>query len=94
MAIAIHFTPTMTLPRTLLQSRLILPTAARQFSTSTPRLYRRQPGDPTGPNEPPTHISAPKTKSPLKVWPILAIFALGTFLFKKIVDQRTASTRL
>ncbi|KAL1611150.1 bifunctional uridylate/adenylate kinase [Nothophoma quercina] len=69
-------------------ARLSLPTAARQFSTSTPRLYRRQPGDPTGPNEPPTHISAPKSKSPLKVWPIIAIFGIGTFLFKKIVDQR------
>ncbi|KAF1929703.1 adenylate kinase isoenzyme 1 [Didymella exigua CBS 183.55] len=69
-------------------ARLALPTAARRFSTSTPRFYRRQPGDPTGPNEPPTHISAPQSKSPLKVWPILAIFGIGTFLFKKIVDQR------
>lgn len=69
-------------------ARLALPTAARQFSISTPRLYRRQPGDPTGPNEPPTHISAPKSKSPLKVWPILAIFAIGGLLFKKIVDDR------
>ncbi|KZM23088.1 UMP/CMP kinase [Ascochyta rabiei] len=86
-------TPTPTMPATLTTlkirtARLALPTAARQFSTSSPRFYRRQPGDPTGPNEPPTHISAPKSKSPLKVWPILAIFALGGFLFKKIVDER------
>lgn len=69
-------------------ARLALPLSARQISTSTPRFYRRQPGDPTGPDEPPTHISAPKSKSPLKVWPILAIFAIGGFLFKQIVDQR------
>lgn len=84
-------TPTMSATLTTLKirtARLALPTAARQFSTSSPRFYRRQPGDPTGPNEPPTHISAPKSKSPLKVWPILAIFGIGTFLFKKIVDQR------
>src|SRR4051812_14105525 len=64
--------------------------AHRSFTTSRRFLYRRQPGDPTGPNEPPSHISAaaPRSKSPLKVWPILAIFALGSFLFKKIVDQR------
>ncbi|KAJ8106907.1 hypothetical protein OPT61_g9229 [Boeremia exigua] len=69
-------------------ARITLSSAARQFSTTTPRFYRRQPGDPTGPNEPPTHISAPKSKSPLKVWPIIAIFGIGTFLFKKIVDER------
>lgn len=62
----------------------------RSFTTSCQLPYRRQPGDPTGPNQPPTHIStpAPRSKSPLKVWPILGIFALGSFLFKKIVDQR------
>ncbi|KAI1556116.1 adenylate kinase isoenzyme 1 [Pyrenophora tritici-repentis] len=61
----------------------------RTFSSSSAQASRlRQPGEPTGPNEPPTHISAPRSKSPLKVWPIVAIFALGTFLFKQIVDQR------
>ncbi|KAF1830025.1 adenylate kinase isoenzyme 1 [Decorospora gaudefroyi] len=61
----------------------------RTFTSTTASASRpRQPGEPTGPNEPPTHISAPPSKSPLKVWPILAIFATGTFLFKKIVDQR------
>jgi UMP-CMP kinase len=64
--------------------------APRSFSASHRPLYRRQPGDPTGPNEPPSHLStpAPRSKSPLKVWPILGIFALGSFLFKQIVDQR------
>jgi hypothetical protein len=61
----------------------------RSFTTSRPLASRlRQPGEPTGPNEPPSHISAPPSKSPLKVWPIVGIFALGSFLFKKIVDQR------
>ncbi|OAL06906.1 hypothetical protein IQ06DRAFT_341695 [Phaeosphaeriaceae sp. SRC1lsM3a] len=36
----------------------------------------------------PSHISTPPSSSPLKVWPILGIFALGSFLFEKIVDQR------
>jgi hypothetical protein len=71
--------------RSPIQTQLLL----RSFTTSTAALSRlRQPGEPTGPNEPPSHISAPKSKSPLKVWPILGIFALGGFLFKKIVDQR------
>lgn len=62
---------------------------SRNFTTSRPHASRlRQPGEPTGPNEPPSHISAPPSKSPLKVWPIVGIFALGSFLFKKIVDQR------
>ncbi|EFQ90693.1 hypothetical protein CFE70_008328 [Pyrenophora teres f. teres 0-1] len=61
----------------------------RTFTSSSSQGSRlRQPGEPTGPNEPPTHISAPRSKSPLKVWPIVGIFALGTFLFKQIVDQR------
>ncbi|KAF1920205.1 adenylate kinase-domain-containing protein [Ampelomyces quisqualis] len=61
----------------------------RTFTTSRPHASRlRQPGEPTGPNEPPSHISTPPSKSPLKVWPIVGIFALGSFLFKKIVDQR------
>ncbi|KAF2033745.1 UMP-CMP kinase [Setomelanomma holmii] len=63
--------------------------AVRCFTTSPPNASRlRQPGEPTGPNEPPSHISAPRSKSPLKVWPIVAIFVLGSFLFKKIVDQQ------
>ena len=76
-------------------SRLRLPLrphqtlVTRTFTSSKPRTSRlRQPGEPTGPNEPPAHISAPRSKSPLKVWPILAIFATGGFLFKKIVDDR------
>ncbi|KAF2832553.1 hypothetical protein CC86DRAFT_377703 [Ophiobolus disseminans] len=73
--------------RTLLKSQVPSP---RHFTASHQSLYRRQPGDPTGPNAPPSHISAPapRSKSPLKVWPIVGIFALGSFLFKKIVDQR------
>jgi len=65
------------------------PCSTRSFTAShhlTSRL--RQPGEPTGPNEPPIHITAPKSKSPLKVWPIVFIFLLGGFLFKKIVDER------
>ncbi|KAH7069446.1 adenylate kinase-domain-containing protein [Paraphoma chrysanthemicola] len=78
--------------RHLLRPQFPSPTralAARSFTTSRPHASRlRQPGEPTGPNEPPSHISAPQSKSPLKVWPILAIFALGSFLFKKLVDQQ------
>jgi hypothetical protein len=63
--------------------------APRQFTTSLAQHSRlRQPGEPTGPNEPPTHTTAPRSKSPLKVWPILFILGGGTFLFKQIVDQR------
>ncbi|KAF2797798.1 hypothetical protein K505DRAFT_358095 [Melanomma pulvis-pyrius CBS 109.77] len=73
-------------PRAALQLQLQLP---RQFSTSAPLASRlRQPGEPTGPNEPPTHTTSPPSKSPLKVWPILFIFATGTYLFTKIVEQR------
>ncbi|KAL5117217.1 bifunctional uridylate/adenylate kinase [Pleosporales sp. CAS-2024a] len=76
---------TTTAARTLTQSRRL----SRSFTTSRPSASRlRHPGEPTGPNEPRTHIAAPPSKSPLKVWPILAIFALGSFLFKQIVDQR------
>lgn len=61
----------------------------RQFSTSRNFASRlRQPGEPTGPNEPPPHTSAPRSKSPLKVWPFVLIFAAGSFMFKQIVDQR------
>ncbi|EOA80700.1 uncharacterized protein SETTUDRAFT_100202 [Exserohilum turcica Et28A] len=74
-------------PRLLFRQPPVL--ATRAFGASRPHASRlRQPGEPTGPNEPPSHISAPQSKSPLKVWPIIAIFATGTFLFKKIVDQR------
>lgn len=70
----------------------LLRASPRFFTTSTAALSRlRQPGEPTGPNEPPSHITTPKSKSPLKVWPILGIFALGGFLFKKIVDQRAGT---
>lgn len=63
--------------------------ALRQFSTSRPLTSRlRQPGEPTGPNEPAPHTTSSASKSPLKVWPIVFIFAAGSFLFKKIVDQR------
>ncbi|KAJ5064796.1 adenylate kinase-domain-containing protein [Bipolaris maydis] len=74
-------------PRILFRQPQFL--ASRALSTSRPHASRlRQPGEPTGPNEPPAHISAPSSKSPLKVWPIVAIFVTGTFLFKKIVDDR------
>ena len=63
--------------------------SARQFTTSRSLSSRlRQPDEPTGPNEPPPHTTSPPSKSPLKVWPFVLIFATGTFLFKKIVDQR------
>ncbi|KAF1950707.1 hypothetical protein CC80DRAFT_388376, partial [Byssothecium circinans] len=61
----------------------------RQLTTTKNLASRlRQPGEPTGPNEPPSHTTSPPSKSPLKVWPFILIFALGTFGFKKIVDQR------
>jgi len=61
----------------------------RQFHASTKLSSRlRQPGEPTGPNEPPRHTASPESKSPLKVWPFVLIFGTGSFLFKKIVDQR------
>jgi hypothetical protein len=90
-------TPTMfpspTLTRRVISSQLksqFRPhTSARNFATSRPHASRlRQPGEPTGPNEPPSHISSPRSKSPLKVWPIVGIFVLGSYLFKKIVDQQ------
>ncbi|KAL1793196.1 hypothetical protein ACET3X_008178 [Alternaria dauci] len=63
--------------------------ATRAFTSSRVNASRlRQPGEPTGPNEPPTHIRTPPSKSPLKVWPILAILGLGTYLFNQIVEQR------
>lgn len=61
----------------------------RQFTSSSPLASRlRQPGEPTGVNEPPTHITSPPSKSPLKVWPFVFIFAAGTYGFTLIVDQR------
>ncbi|PSN65377.1 hypothetical protein BS50DRAFT_497802 [Corynespora cassiicola Philippines] len=63
--------------------------SARPFSSSSALASRlRQPGEPTGPNEPPSHTNSSPSKSPLKVWPFVLIFATGSFLFKKIVDQR------
>lgn len=60
-----------------------------RYSTTRPLQSRlRQPGEPTGPNEPPSHTTSPNSKSPIKVWPIVAILGVGTFLFKKIVDDR------
>ena len=68
------------------------PSYTRQFTTARPLNSRlRQPGEPTGPNEPPIHTtsSAPRNnKSPLKIWPIVAILGGGTYLFTLIVDQR------
>ncbi|KAF2112821.1 hypothetical protein BDV96DRAFT_648460 [Lophiotrema nucula] len=66
---------------------------SRSFASSQALASRlRQPGEPTGPNEPPSHVSTPKPKKTLNPWntvvPIVAIFFTGTFLFKKIVDQR------
>lgn len=81
----------MSLPvtRQFARTTALAPPAARQLSTSTRLASRlRQPGEPTGPNAPPRHTSSPPSKSPLKVWPIVFIFATGSFLFKKIVDQR------
>ncbi|KAF1995150.1 hypothetical protein P154DRAFT_446079 [Amniculicola lignicola CBS 123094] len=71
------------------RSRLTRTQLCRPFSTTSSLSSRlRQPGEPSGPNAPPRHTSTPPSKSPLKVWPILAIFFTGTFLFKKIVDER------
>ncbi|KAF2281036.1 uncharacterized protein EI97DRAFT_362741, partial [Westerdykella ornata] len=62
---------------------------SRPFTTTRSLNSRlRQPGEPTGPNEPPRHTTAPPSKSPIKIWPIVAILVAGTYLFKKIVDQR------
>ncbi|KAF2178585.1 UMP-CMP kinase [Zopfia rhizophila CBS 207.26] len=62
---------------------------SRQFTLSTPSSSRhRRPGEPSGPNEPPSHTASTVSKSPFKVWPFVLIFATGTFLFKRIVDQR------
>lgn len=70
-------------------SHLIRYRTPRNFTTSQANASRlRQPGEPTGPNEPPSHISTPPSKSPLKVWPIIFIFATGTYLFTRIVEQR------
>jgi hypothetical protein len=40
------------------------------------------------PYNPPVTTSPRRPKSPLKVWPFVAIFATGTFLFYRIVEQR------
>ncbi|KAL1595702.1 bifunctional uridylate/adenylate kinase [Paraconiothyrium brasiliense] len=73
----------------LLRNTAALRPTSRSFNTSSKALSRlRQPGEPTGPNEPPSHTSSPPSKSPLKVWPIVFIFCAGSFMFKKIVDQR------
>jgi len=75
--------------RTLLHRSIVVRPAHRLLTSSTNLSSRlRQPGEPTGPNEPPSHTSAPPSKSPLKVWPFVIIFAAGSFMFKKIVDQR------
>ncbi|OAL49175.1 hypothetical protein IQ07DRAFT_645163 [Pyrenochaeta sp. DS3sAY3a] len=76
--------------RTQLPARqFLLRNSPRSFTAASSLASRlRQPGEPTGPNEPPPHTKTPPSKSPLKVWPIIAIFAAGSFLFKKIVDQR------
>ncbi|CAN9393480.1 unnamed protein product [Alternaria alternata] len=67
--------------------------ATRAFTFSRVNASRlRQPGEPTGPNEPPTHIRTPPSKSPLKVWPILAILGLGTYLFNQIELPPAASS--
>ncbi|KAF1971411.1 hypothetical protein BU23DRAFT_471046 [Bimuria novae-zelandiae CBS 107.79] len=67
---------------------LVAPKTRNFTTTSTLSSRLRQPGEPTGPNEPPSHTTSPPSKSPLKVWPIVFIFAAGSFMFKKIVDQR------
>ncbi|KAF2474840.1 uncharacterized protein BDR25DRAFT_351343 [Lindgomyces ingoldianus] len=70
-------------------NRTLLTAPYRQFATSQLLRSRlRQPGEPTGPDEPPSHTASPPSKSPLKVWPFVFIFATGAFLFKTIVDQR------
>ncbi|KAF2658252.1 hypothetical protein K491DRAFT_577683, partial [Lophiostoma macrostomum CBS 122681] len=62
---------------------------SRTFAISSPLSSRhREPGEPTGPNEPAKHTTSSKSKSNLTVWPIVAIFVGGSFLFKKIVDDR------
>ena len=76
--------------RTILsRSTALLRSTPRTFTTTSKAASRlRQPGEPTGPNEPPVHTTSPPSKSPLKVWPIVFIFCAGSFMFKKIVDQR------
>ena len=73
----------------ILRNTAALRFTTRTFTTSSKTFSRlRQPGEPTGPNEPPRHTSSPPSKSPLKIWPIVFIFATGTFLFTRIVEQR------
>lgn len=73
----------------ILRNTAALRTSTRTFTTSSKTFSRlRQPGEPTGPNEPPRHTNSPPSKSPLKVWPIIFIFCAGSFMFKKIVDRQ------
>jgi hypothetical protein len=79
----------MSTPLNSLRLALRSPLLVRRLSTTRTLNSRlRQPGEPTGPNEPARHTSTPPSKSTLKVWPILAILAGGSYLFKLIVDQR------
>ena len=69
--------------------RPLLYSLSRPLHTSSPLRSRlRQPGEPTGPNEPARHTNSSKSKSNLTVWPIVFIFVGGSLLFKKIVDDR------
>ena len=80
--------------------RLPLPSSSRSFSTSLRRLAQDpSPVDPQAAKN--THVSAnysnpqirkhrrgPYANSPLPVFPLLAIFFTGSFLFYKIAKSR------
>ncbi|EON66698.1 hypothetical protein W97_05944 [Coniosporium apollinis CBS 100218] len=76
------------LPRSTTSSFPLLrfrnPPASRSYTTTQ---FLRTQGPAKGELQPP--IPKPRgSTSPLRIWPFVAIFATGTFLFTRIVKQR------